>query len=117
LNKAPTASAPRLYVETLNEMIDAHTTRVAALDNRIPSPVLWLQVLASALALSVLGMFLASHERGVFTALLAGGLVTVMLLVIVDLDRPHRGMITVPDAPLVAVRESMNAPPTASAPH
>ena len=26
LNTAPTASAPRLYVETLNEMIDAHTT-------------------------------------------------------------------------------------------
>ena len=36
LNTAPTASAPRLYVETLNEMIDAHTTRIAALDNRIP---------------------------------------------------------------------------------
>src|SRR4051812_4022200 len=43
LNQAPVASAPRLYVETLNEMIDAHTTRVAALDNRIPAPVLWLQ--------------------------------------------------------------------------
>src|SRR3954466_6269358 len=26
LNQAPTASAPRLYVETLNDMIDAHTT-------------------------------------------------------------------------------------------
>ena len=51
LNEAPTASAPRLYVEALNEMIDAHTTRIAALDNRIPSPVLWLQLLASALAL------------------------------------------------------------------
>ena len=75
LNRAPNASAPRLYVETLNEMIDAHTTRVAALDNRIPAPVLWLQILASALALGVLGMFLASHERGVLMALLAAVLV------------------------------------------
>jgi hypothetical protein len=116
LNMAPTASAPRLYVETLNEMIDAHTTRVAALDNRIPSPVLWLQVLASALALGVLGMFLAAHERGLLMALLAAGLVAVMLLVIFDLDRPHRGMITVPDGPIVAVRESMNAPPAAVGP-
>ncbi len=64
LSRAPTDSAPRLYVETLNEMIDAHTTRVAALDNRIPAPVLWMQLLASALALGVMGMFLASHERG-----------------------------------------------------
>jgi hypothetical protein len=116
LKGAPNASAPRLYVETLNEMIDAHTTRVAALDNRIPPPVLWLQILASALALGVLGMFLASHDRGVFMALLAAGLVTIMLLVIFDLDRPHRGTITSPDAPLVAVRESMNAPPAATGP-
>ena len=116
LNGAPTASAPRLYVETLNEMIDAHTTRVAALDNRIPAPVLWLQVLASALALGVLGMFLASHERGVLMALLAAGLFTVMLLVIFDLDRPQRGVVTVPDGPIVAVRESMDAPPAAVGP-
>jgi hypothetical protein len=116
LNKAPTASSPRLYVETLNEMIDAHTTRIAALDNRIPSPVLWLQILASALALGVFGMFLASHDRGVLMALLAAGLVTVMLLVIFDLDRPHRGIITIPDGPIIAVRESMNAPPAAVSP-
>ena len=31
LDAAPTASAPRLYVETLNEMIDGETARVAAL--------------------------------------------------------------------------------------
>ena len=47
-------------------------------------------------------------------ALLAAGLVSVMLLVIVDLDRPRRGMITIPDDPIVAVRESMNLPPAAS---
>jgi hypothetical protein len=116
LNQSPIASAPRLYVETLNEMIDAHTTRVAALDNRIPSPVLWLQILGSALALGVLGMFLAAHDRGVLMPLLAAGLVTVIVLVIVDLDRPHRGLITVPDGPIVAVRESMNAPPAATGP-
>ena len=91
LNRDPVASAPRLYVETLNEMIDAHTTRIAALNNRIPPPVLWLQILASALALGFLGMFLGSHESGVFLALLAAGLVAVMLLVIFDLDRPERG--------------------------
>src|SRR4051794_37095789 len=31
LDAAPTASAPRLYVETLNEMFDSETARVAAL--------------------------------------------------------------------------------------
>jgi hypothetical protein len=42
LESAPTASAPRLYVETLNEMFDAETARVAALSNRVPTAVLVL---------------------------------------------------------------------------
>ena len=49
-------------------------------------------------------------------ALFAAGLVTIMLLVIFDLDRPHRGLITIPDAPLTAARESMNSPPPATGP-
>ena len=36
-------TAPRLYVETLNQMIDQQTVRVAALNNRIPSEVLALE--------------------------------------------------------------------------
>ena len=36
LDSAPTASPPRLYVETLNEMIDMQTVRVAGLNNWVP---------------------------------------------------------------------------------
>jgi len=42
LEGAPQDSAPRLYVETLNQMIDQQTVREAALNNRIPSAVLAL---------------------------------------------------------------------------
>jgi hypothetical protein len=44
LSDQPVASAPRLYVETLNEMIDMQTVRVAALDNRVPGAVLAVEV-------------------------------------------------------------------------
>ena len=40
LDVQPTQSAPRLYVESLNEMIDMQTTRVSALNNRVPSAIL-----------------------------------------------------------------------------
>jgi hypothetical protein len=40
----------------------------------------------------------------------------VLLLVTFDLDRPTRGLVTVPDAPLVALRASMQLPPAAPAP-
>ena len=46
----------------------------------------------------------------------AAALVTLRLLVTFDLDRPTRGVITVPSAPLVAVRASMVPPPAAAAP-
>ena len=38
LEAAPTASAPRLYVESLNQMIDLQTVRVAGLNNRVQVP-------------------------------------------------------------------------------
>jgi hypothetical protein len=113
---APQDSAPRLYVETLNEMIDQQTVRVAALNNRIPNEVIALEVFGAAFAFGLLAFYTALHGRGATTVVLAGGLVTVLLLVIFDLDRPTRGLIRVPDAPLVALRSSMELPPAAQGP-
>jgi hypothetical protein len=54
LDGSPTDSAPRLYVDTLNETFDAQSSRVAGLGNRVPTPVLVLEILGSAIALAVL---------------------------------------------------------------
>lgn len=116
LTTAPRDSAPRLYVETLNEMIDQQTVRIAALNNRIPNAVLLLEVFGAAFAFGLLALYTALHGRGATTVVLAGALVTVLLLVIFDLDRPTRGLIRVPDAPLVALRHEMALPPAASGP-
>jgi hypothetical protein len=48
--------------------------------------------------------------------LAAAGLITLLLLVTFDLDRPTRGLIKVPAAPLQAVRASMVLPPAAAGP-
>src|SRR4051812_29944752 len=116
LDTAPTASAPRLYVETLNEMIDGENARIAALSNRVPTAVLVLEVLGSALALRLLAAYLAIVGRGVLAVTLASALVAFLLLVTADLDRPTRGLITVPDAALTNQLASMTEPPAAAAP-
>jgi hypothetical protein len=113
---APDASAPRLYVETLNQMIDMQTVRVAGLGNRVPGPVLAVEVVGAAVALGLLAFYLALLGRGVITVLLAAGLVSLLLLVTFDLDRPTRGLIRVPDTPLTNLRESMELPPAATGP-
>jgi hypothetical protein len=116
LETAPTASAPRLYVETLNEMIDGETVRVAALSNRVPTAVLVLEILGSALALGLLAAYLAIVGRGVLAVSLAAALVAFLLLVTADLDRPTRGMIQVPDTALRNQLASMTERPAATAP-
>jgi hypothetical protein len=116
LADSPTDSAPRLYVETLNEMIDMQTVRVSALNNRVPSAVLRIEIIGAAVALGLLALYLATLSRGVITVVLAAAFVSVLLLITFDLDRPTRGVVTVPDAPLVSLRASMELPPAADRP-
>jgi hypothetical protein len=52
----------------------------------------------------------------VITVVLAAGLVTLLLLVTFDLDRPTRGLIRVPSTALTSLRASMELPPAAAAP-
>lgn len=112
----PVDSAPRLYVDSLNAMIDMQTTRVAALNNRVPPAISLVQLVGAGFALGLMAMYLAMFSRGVITVVLAAGLLTLLIFVTFDLDRPSRGFITVPDAPLVAVRAGMELPPAADAP-
>ncbi len=114
--KAPQDSAPRLYVETLNDTIDRHADRVASLRNRVPSAVWILQILGSAIALGVLSLYLSFLGRGLLTPLLAGIFVILILFNSFDLDRPRRGFIHVPSAPLTDVRTMMDLPPAANGP-
>jgi hypothetical protein len=92
-------------------------SRVACLGNRVPTPVLVLEVAGAAITLAALASHLSTvGPRGVFTVMTAAGLVIVILLVTFDLDRPTRGLIRVPVSPLVQARAEMVPPPAASAP-
>ena len=110
IGAAPLASAPRLYVDALNSMIDEQTVRVSALNNRVPGAVLALEVFGASVALGLLGLYLSVLGRGIWPMVFATALVTMLLLVTFDLDRPTRGLITVPDTPYMSLRASMRLP-------
>jgi len=116
LGAAPIASAPRLYVDALNTMIDEQTVRLSALNNRVPGPVLVLEVIGAAVALGLLALYLSVLGRGVWPMIFATVLVTMLLLVTFDLDRPTRGLITVPDTPYRALQTLMRLPPASTHP-
>jgi hypothetical protein len=112
----PIASAPRLYVETLNEMIDQQGVRLAGLNNRVPDAVLWLELVGAALAIGSLALYLSVIGKGLVPVVAAAVVVSFLVLITFDLDRPTRGLIKIPAAPLVAEKATMSLPPAAAAP-
>ena len=113
----PNASAPRLYTDSLNEMIDQQTVRLSGLNNRVPDAVLWLELLGAALALGMTALYLSVLGRGVGVIAIVAAAVVVSFLVLVtfDLDRPTRGLIQIPATPLLAEKATMSLPPAAPA--
>ena len=93
LDARPRDSAPRLYVDSLNEMIDQQTVRLSGLNNRVPGPVLWLELLGAALALGLLALYLSVLGKGLFPIIGAAVMVSFLVLITFDLDRPTRGLI------------------------
>jgi TctA family transporter len=84
---------------------------VAGLNNRVPTEVLLLELIGTAIAMFLLGLHVGVLGRGAFPALLAAGTVAMLLYVTFDLDRPTRGLIRVPDTPISELRDSMNQAP------
>ncbi len=107
----PTGTAARLYVDSLNAAFESQSTQVAGLGNRVPVPVLLLELIGSAIALGLLALHLGTLGRGPAIALLAAMLVAATLFITFDLDRPVRGLINVNADPLTTLRANMSDPP------
>jgi hypothetical protein len=116
MNARPRDSAPRLSIDSLNEMIDQQGVRLAGLNNHPPNAVLLLELIGAALALGMLALYVSIIGRGLLPVILAAVVVTFLILVTFDLDRPTRGLITIPAAPLLAEKATMSLPPAAPAP-
>ncbi len=99
-----------LFVQSLNEVIDLHATRImAGLQSRVPA-VIWIVLyLLVFLAMVLLGYQagLANSNRSFAVIALILGFSLVMLL-IADLDRPGKGMLRVSQQAMMDLRRSMN---------
>jgi len=80
-----------LFVQSLNETIDADDRRLEALENRIPRPV-WIMLGMLSLVTSLL-VGLSLHKRSLSAMLIPPVMFAVVSLLIADLDTPGRGLI------------------------
>ena len=97
-----------LFIQTLNEMIDDHEKHLTALRNKVPSIVLIslysIAIIASSLTGYAAGLE-ARHSR--LPVYVVGMLVSAVILLIQDLDRPGSGFIQVSQQPMIDTAASM----------
>ena len=97
-----------LFIQTLNELIDAQEKRLTALHNRVPSIVLialyGIAIIASSLT-GYAGALEAAYSR--LPVYVVGMLVSAMILLIQDLDRPGTGFIEVSQQPMIDTAASI----------
>lgn len=100
-----------LFVDSLNNLIDIHSTRIMlALRNRIPGSI-WLALYVVAiLSMIQLGYHegLTSNRQSLATIALVMTFSTVMLL-IADLDRSHEGWLRVSQQGMIDLKKSFEA--------
>lgn len=91
-----------LFVQAMNDLIDAFGSRNAALDRHVPEVVLLLLFATFVLTGSVVGYTsgIVGHRPIVPTYILMS-LIVVVVFLIVDLDRPRRGLVVVSQKSLV----------------
>ena len=88
----------------VNEVIDLHSTRLAAARKHLPSLVLGLLIASSALAIGVIGYgFGLGGRRRAPLSLPLVLLIGAALWITIDLDRPRAGLMQLSDAPLEAL--------------
>ena len=113
--RSPDSIVVGLYLQTLNQMIDLHTTRLnEGLRVRVPA-IIWLVLFAlTVIAMGEMGYQtgLSGSRRPLAVPALALAFSVVMLL-IADLDRPNAGWVSVSQAPMQELRESMVEPSSA----
>jgi hypothetical protein len=107
----PTPAAA-LLVPAVNDVIDLHGKRVAASRAHVPEAAIVL-VIAFALGAALITGFRNGvghrHARLPSAAFLVT--VTAVIGVIIDLDRPQRGLISLDQRPLIELRASLHAAP------
>jgi hypothetical protein len=113
----PDADVLTLYIESLNQTIDLGEKRVAIRNNHLPDTILYVlfSVMFGSMAFIGYGNGLSGRRR-IGSNIIFAVLVMMVLVVIMDMDRPSRGFIQVGQGSMLRLQESMANATTTAAP-
>jgi hypothetical protein len=116
--EAEAASSPQslpvsLFIEALNHLIDTHERRaVVVTESRIPATVFFAILIVALLSVFLLGVHNRVRGRRNVLPLLALALaLSVVILLIVDLDRPSEGLLRVSQRAMLDLQAQVHGGP------
>jgi hypothetical protein len=101
-----------LFIESLNDTIDLHETRITAgIYARVPETVVLLLIFGSALTLGMVGYSAGlTRRRSLLSAAVLVLVLGAVIMIVVDLDRPREGFIQVSQQPLMDLQQQIGPP-------
>jgi len=107
----PRPAVSGLFTQALNEMIDLHAKRLAALTNHVPDTVFVLLYMVAAIALGFAGYGCGlGRTRNLVVTTVMAFLVVLTITLIQDIDRLRRGLIHVSQQPIVDAQAGLAKP-------
>jgi len=108
--KDPRSVTAGLLLESLNQTFDLETARWAAFNARVPQTVILVDAVAALLAIALVGYsFGLGGRRNPFTEWWLTVCLTLVLMVIIDLDHPVHGLIHVSQQPMIDLQHQLAA--------
>ena len=100
-----------LFVASINEVIDVHSLRLAAVNLRLPRVLGVLMYGVLLLSFLLVGVANSGNQKRDFAAMVLFAMVFVAaMMIIIDLDRSQQGTITVGQTALTDLLQQMTAP-------
>ena len=101
-----------LFVDSINEVIDVHSLRLAAVQLRLPRQLGTVLYVATLLSFALVGVSSSANgKRDTLTILLFALAFVTVFMIIVDLDRAQEGLLTVSQTALTDLLAQMTPGP------
>ena len=99
-----------IYIQALNDMIDAQGKRLAAVRNQMPHDILLVLFGIAAVASAFAGYTSGIEaRRSRWPIYITGLLISSIILLILDLDRPNAGFIRISQQPMIDTADSIKS--------
>ncbi len=106
--KDPNPVKSGLLLQSLNQTIDLEAARRMAFQNHVPPSVIFVNGIVGILAAMLVGYtFGLNGRRQVFSMCVLALAITLVLALIIDLDRPRSGFIRVSQQPMMDLQHGL----------